>query len=157
MLPHAALAEPVRPLHRLLAGASSSPRHRLREGPDGGSEAGVEAGGGHHTVGYRGRGGRNLKLRSCSVRFFVLATPSSLLLEEETTTRRGGEGRSRRGSRRPARDGGRGLRARGGDARAKESGWRQGLRARGGNHGRRNRDGGGESRDGRTGRCGRLH
>jgi hypothetical protein len=46
VLPHGALAEPVRPLHCLLAGASSSPRHRLREGSDGGSVAGVEAGGG---------------------------------------------------------------------------------------------------------------
>jgi hypothetical protein len=51
---------------------------------------------------------------------------------------RRGEIGARRGSRRPAWDGGRGLQAWGGDARAEESGWRRGLRARGGNHGRRN-------------------
>jgi hypothetical protein len=58
--------------------------------------AGVEAGGGHRMVRYRGRGGRNLKPRSCSIRFFVLATPSSLLLEEETAARRGDRGGERR-------------------------------------------------------------
>jgi hypothetical protein len=63
MLPHGALAELVRPLHRLLAGASSSPRHRLREGSDGGSVAGVEARGGYRTVGYRGRGGSRRRAR----------------------------------------------------------------------------------------------
>jgi hypothetical protein len=100
MLPHGALAEPVRPLHRLLVGASSSPRHRLREGPDGGSVAGVEAGGGHRTVGYRGRGGRNLKPRSCSVR-----GPRGEIV---VVARRGdcSEGRSRRGEIAAGRGGG---------------------------------------------------
>jgi hypothetical protein len=53
--------------------------------------AGVEAGGGHRTVGYRGRGGRNLKPRSCSVR-----GPRGEIV---VVARRGdrGEGRSRRG------------------------------------------------------------
>jgi hypothetical protein len=79
-------------------------------------------------------------------------------LAEERRPRRGGEARGDRGregispacagrERGFVKESGAHARmegARGGDARAEESGWRRGLRARGGNHGRRNRDGGGE-------------